>query len=188
MKSDHQDVDAYLLHLRASLKRLDDAERGDIVQEIRDHITDARAAGRDVADILAALGPAPQLARAYMLERTLHAPKEQMGGAIRALTLIGLFVVISLPSFVICVVLGSAGFALTVSGVAVFAAGAIELMRPGTVPDLTVSPWLCLVIGPGLVLLGGAALSGLYFYVRSITRLTLRTLNRVRSPRDCRSR
>ena len=181
MNSDHQNIDAYLSKLRASLKRMDDGEREEIVQEIRDHITDARNAGRSVTGILAALGPADQLARAYMLERTLSAPKDQMGGAVRTLTLIGLLVVISLPSFVVCVALGSVGFALTVSGVAVFGAGAVELVRPGTVPDLTVPAWLCLLIGPALLLLGGAALSGLYFYVRSIIRLTLRTLNRVRS-------
>jgi len=180
VNSGHQDVDAYLSRLRASLKRLGDKERDEIVQEIRDHITDASGAGRDVAEILRSLGPADQLARAYMLERTLYAPSEEMGGTMRALTLIGLLVVISLPAFAVCVALGSVGFALTVSGVAVFAAGAVEIVRPGTVPDMTVAPWLCLLIGPVLLLVGGAALSGLYFYVRSIIRLTLRTLNRVR--------
>ena len=180
MNSGHQDVDAYLSRLRAGLTRLDSKDRDEIVQEIRDHITDARGAGRDAAEILAPLGSAEQLARAYMLERTLYAPSERMGGAVRALTLIGLLVVISLPSFIVCVALGSAGFALTVSGVAVFGAGVVEIIRPGTVPDLTVSPWLCLLMGPALVIVGGAALSGLYFYVRSIIRLTLRTLNKVR--------
>jgi uncharacterized membrane protein len=181
VNSDQQHVDAYLSKLRTSLGRLDDGEREEIVREIRDHIADARSAGRDIAEILAALGPADQLARAYTLEHVLYAPKDQMGGAVRALTLIGLLVVISLPSFVVCVALGSLGFALTVSGVAVFGAGVVELVRPGTIPDLTVSPWLCLLIGPALLLGAGAALSGLYFYVRSIIRLTLRTLNRVRS-------
>ena len=180
MNSAHQDVDAYLTRLRASLNRLDEKERDEIVQEIRDHITDAQGAGREVGEILRTLGPADQLARAYMLERTLYAPKDEMRGAVRVLTLIGLLVVISLPSFAVCVALGSVGFALTVSGVAVFAAGAVEIVRPGTVPDMTVPPWLCLLIGPALLVVGGAALSGLYFYVRSIIRLTLRTLNRVR--------
>ena len=180
MSTGNQDVDGYLSRLRASLKRLDDKERDEIVQEIRDHITDARGAGREMGEILTGLGPADRLARAYMLERTLDAPKDQMGVAVRALTLLGLLVVISLPSFVICVVLGSVGFALTVSGVAVFGAGAVEIVRPGTVPDLTVAPWLCLLIGPALVLVGSAAIAGLFVYVRSIIRLTLRTLDRVR--------
>jgi len=180
VNSGNQEMDSYLSRLRANLNRLNNKERDEIVQEIHDHITDARGAGREIGEILTALGSADQLARAYMLERTLNAPKGQMGWAVRALTLIGLLVVISLPSFVICVVLGSVGFALTVSGVAVFGAGAVEIVRPGTVPDLTVSPWLCLLIGPALVAMGSAAIAGLCVYVVQIVRLTLRTLDRVR--------
>lgn len=183
MNSHAQDVDAYLSRLRAGLRRIDAAEREEIVQEIRDHITDAASAGREAPEILASLGPTDQLARAYLLDRTLHAPKDRMSLAVRTLTLIGLLVVISLPSFIICVVLVSVGFALFVSGFAVFGAGIVELVRPGTVPDLTVSPWLCLVIGPALALLGTAAVAGLVVYVRSIIRLTLGTLNHVRVER-----
>src|SRR5439155_10961116 len=62
----------YLDELRRHLTRLPQAERDDAVQEIESHIADARAAGMPLAAILARLGTAPSLARAYEADYLLH--------------------------------------------------------------------------------------------------------------------
>lgn len=180
MSDTHPVIARYLARLETELATATPEDRAEIVGEIRDHCADAIASGRSADEVLAALGPADALARAYALERAMQAPATRLGWIDRALTVIGLLAVASLPSFIVCVVLLAVGIAFAAAGVGVFGAGIAELARPGTVPDLTVSPWLCLVIGPPLVAVGVAALVALYVYLRFLTRLTLQTLRRVR--------
>lgn len=180
MSETHPVIARYLERLEAELTRAAPADRADIVSEIRDHCADAIASGRSADEVLSALGPPESLARAYAVERALQAPATRLGWIDRALTIVGLLTVASLPSFVVSVVLLAVGLAFGAAGIGVFGAGVAELVRPGTVPDLTVSPWLCLVIGPALAVVGVAALVALYLYLRFLTRLTLQTLRRVR--------
>ena len=180
MSETHPVIARYLEKLQAELATASPADGAEIVNEIRDHCADAIASGRSADDVLASLGPADALARAYAVERALQSPAGRLGWIDRALTVIGLVTVASLPSFIVSVVLLAVGVACTAAGVGVFGAGVAELARPGTVPDLTVSPWLCLVIGPLLAAVGAAALVALYLYLRFLTRLTLQTLRRVR--------
>jgi len=170
----------YLARLRDALHALEPNDRQDIVREIDHHLTDALAAGRPLDDVLRALGPADALARAYAVELALN-PSRSMGRIDRALTVIGLLTVASLPSFIIVVVLGSVGVALTAAGAGVFVGGIAAIVRPDLVPDLTVSPWLCLVLGPAIVVPGIAAFVALNWHVRFLVRLTVQTVRRVRS-------
>jgi uncharacterized membrane protein len=176
----HPVIARYLERLKAELAATTPADRAEIVDEIRDHCADAIASGRSADEVLTALGSPEALARAYAVDRALQAPATRLGWIDRALTVIGLLAVASLPSFIVCVVLLAVGIACAAAGVGVFGAGIAELARPGTVPDLTVSPWLCLVIGPPLAAVGVTALVTLYLYLRFLTRLTLQTLRRVR--------
>jgi uncharacterized membrane protein len=176
----HPVIARYLAHLEAELATATPADRAEIVDEIRDHCADAIASGRSADEVLAALGSAEALARAYAVERALQAPGTRLSWIDRALTVIGLLAVASLPSFIVSVVLLAVGVACAAAGVGVFAGGVAELVRPGTIPDLTVSPWVCLAIGPPLAAVGVAALVALYLYLRFLTRLTLQTLRRVR--------
>jgi F-type H+-transporting ATPase subunit beta len=74
MDQDHAASQRYLDELRRQLTRLPQAERDDAVKEIASHIADARAAGMPLAAILARLGDAPSLARAYEADYLLHQP------------------------------------------------------------------------------------------------------------------
>jgi F-type H+/Na+-transporting ATPase subunit beta len=67
-------VQRYLAELQRHLARLPDAERDDAVREIASHITDARAAGTPLMVILARLGEAYALARAYEADYLLRQP------------------------------------------------------------------------------------------------------------------
>ena len=180
MSETHPVIARYLESLKAALATATPEDRAEIVDEIRDHCADAMASGRSADEVLAGLGSADALARAYAVERALQTPASRLGWIDRALTVIGLLAVASLPSFIVSVVLLAVGIACGAAGVGVFGAGVAELARPGTVPDLTVSPWLCLVIGPLLAAVGIAALIVLYLYLRFLTRLTLQTLRRIR--------
>jgi F-type H+-transporting ATPase subunit beta len=64
----------YLDELRRQLVHLPPAERDDAVKEIGSHIADARAAGMPLAAIMARLGPAHALARAYAADYLLSQP------------------------------------------------------------------------------------------------------------------
>jgi F-type H+-transporting ATPase subunit beta len=75
----HQDPAAgasrrYLDQLRRLLEHLPQAERDDAVREIESHIAEAHAAGMPVAAILARLGEAAALARAYESDYLLQQP------------------------------------------------------------------------------------------------------------------
>lgn len=180
MTETHPAVARYLSRLNAELAPLDAGDRREILSEIEHHIADAVSAGRAIDDVLTSLGPADALARAYAVELTLN-QRRSAGRIDRALTVIGWLTVASLPSLVISVTLLALGVAFGAAGVAVFVAGIAALVNPAFVPDLTVSPWVCLVIGPPMALGGGAALFGLYLYLRMLVRITVETLHRVRS-------
>ncbi len=175
----HPAAARYLARLRAALASVPAAERDEIVGEIAQHVNDAAAAGRSIDAVLQALGPADTLARAYAVELALNAPPA-LGRVDRALTIVGLVTIASLPSFLVVVILGAFGLAFTAAGVAVFAAGIAALIDPALVPDLTVPRWVCLVVGLPLAAVGIAAFFAVYYYVRGLARLTQQTLKRVR--------
>ena len=64
----------YLDELRRLLSRLPQAERDDAVKEIGAHISEARRAGLPLAAVLARLGDAALLARAYEADYLLAQP------------------------------------------------------------------------------------------------------------------
>ena len=71
MTLEHPVVHRYLEALRRGLDGLPAAERDEIVAEIREHVAQGLASGRQVDDVIASLGPADRLARAYALEAAL---------------------------------------------------------------------------------------------------------------------
>lgn len=74
MTSENPAAGRYLQRLERELAALAGRERADILREIEDHLADAQAAGRPLAEVLAALGPADALARAYAVELALNRP------------------------------------------------------------------------------------------------------------------
>jgi uncharacterized membrane protein len=72
MIPDHPIAVRYMNTLQQALGDLAPAERAEILTEIRNHISDATAAGAAIDDVLRALGPAEQLARGYRVELLLN--------------------------------------------------------------------------------------------------------------------
>ncbi|MGE5242968.1 MAG: DUF1700 domain-containing protein [Betaproteobacteria bacterium] len=177
MIPDHPLAVRYVDKLSQALGGLAPTERAEILTEIRNHISDATAAGTPIEEVLRALGPAEQLARGYRVELLLN-PKMPTPRSDRWLKIVGLLALGSLPTLIIVVTLSSVGVSLAVSGVLVFIAGIVK--ASGEAPawlTMDVPPWVAIVlIGPALTALGVAALWGLVVYVRFLARLVRRVL------------
>jgi len=93
----------------------------------------------------------------------------------------GLIAIGSIPTFVVVVVLGAIGVSFIAAGLAVFVAGiaASAEWLPGYV-TMDVEPWVAILIGPIMGILGGAALVGLVAYVRFMARLVRRVVPKFR--------
>jgi uncharacterized membrane protein len=177
MTPDHPLAVRYVDKLSQALGDLAPTERAEILIEIRNHISDATAAGTPIDDVLRALGPADQLARGYRVELLLN-PKMPTPRSDRWLKIVGLLAVGSLPTFIIVVTLGAVGVSFSISGVIVFIAGIAK--ASGEAPawvTMDVPPWVAIVlVGPALTALGVATLWGLVAYVRFLARLARRVL------------
>jgi len=173
-------VERYLAKLEDGLRGLPDADRAEVVAEIRNHIAEATAAGRPIDTVLSALGSAEDLARGYTVELLLNPRPTDTAKASRwrrFFALVGLVALGSVPTFVIIVVLGAFGIAFTLSGVLVFAAGLWAAF--GVLPDfvtMDVAPWVAVLLGPVLVLGGVASFAALVWYVRFTARIIRRVL------------
>ena len=184
MTDAHPLVDRYLAKLDSGLQALPAPERAEVVGEIRNHIAEAPAAGQPIDAVLTSLGAAEDLARGYAVELLLNRPAAASPGMTRLrrfFMLTGLIAVGSVPTFVVVVVLGSIGLTFIASGLIVFCAGI--LASTGWLPNnvsVDVAPWIAVLVGPAMSLLGVAALAGLVAYVRFTARLVRRVIPRVR--------
>ncbi len=174
MSLDHPLVDRYLTAFDAALTPLAPAERAEVVAEIRQHIGDATAAGKPIDEVLKSLGPVEALARAYQLE-LLVSPRPNAAAQPRSdrwLRIIGVLAIGSLPTFIIVVTLGTLGLSLTLSGVAVAMAGAADSV--GALPGwmtMDVEPWVGIVMGVALTLVGLLCSWGTVAYLKFVVRL-----------------
>jgi len=179
MTMDHPLVNRYLSDLNGALTQLAPTERAEVVTEIRQHIEDATAAGRPIDEILQALGSVDALARAYQLELLVtpraNAPAQPRSD--RWLKILGLLALGSLPTFIIVIVLGTIGLSFTLTGIALVAAGIAD--SAGALPiwvrnDL--EPWLAIVAGVALTILGLLSSWGTIAYLRFVVRLVRRVV------------
>ena len=74
----HPVIERYLGRFETAFNEFEIAEREEIMLELRNHIAEARAAGTPLDTVLATLGSADLLARAYAVELALH-PREAVG-------------------------------------------------------------------------------------------------------------
>lgn len=176
MTQEHPLVERYLSRLQEGLTLMTPADREEVVRDIRSHIAEATAAGTPLESVLTTLGPAEGLARAYAVELVLNpAPgRPPMSAFQRFFALAGILALTSIPTLVIVVTLGAVGISFVASGLAVFAAGIIDLLGislPFVEDPITdVHPAVAVAIGPVLVVLGAAALTGLSKYLRWLAR------------------
>lgn len=182
MTQEHPLVERYLSRLQDGLKLMPPADREEVVRDIRSHIAEATAAGTPLESVLTTLGPAEVLARAYAVELVLNpAPgRPPMSGFQRFFALAGILALTSIPTLVIVVTLGAVGVSFVASGFVVFAAGIIDLLDISLPfiedPISDVHPAFAVAIGPVLIVLGAAALTGLSKYLRWLARTVSRTL------------
>ncbi len=179
MTVDHPLVDRYLAAFDTALKDLEPAERAEVVAEIRQHIADATKAGKPIDEVLQSLGPVESLARAYQLE-LLVTPRTAVSKKARSdrwLKILGLVAIGSLPTFVIVVTLGSLGLSLSLGGLVVIVAGAAD--AAGALPswiNSNVQPWVAIVMGVVITLVGILCSVGTVAYVHFVVRLVRRVL------------
>src|SRR5262249_29683439 len=155
-----------------------------VLGEIRNHIAEAMSAGQPIDSVLTSLGSADDLARGYAAELLLNRPTAVSPGMTRLgrfLALTGLIAIGSIPTFVVIVVLGSIGVSCIAAGLAVFVAGiaASADWLPAYI-TLDAPPWVAVLVGPIMGILGGAALVGLVAYVRFAARLVRKVVPRFR--------
>ncbi len=120
-------AERYLSQFRASLKRLPEAERGEIVDEIRNHIAEAMNAGGSLAEVLERLGPADRLARAYMAEALLSQGEPNLSRWLKAAGVLAGF---SLSSLFVIPVLGVFGLVLPFASVLGVIANIVQFIYP----------------------------------------------------------
>jgi uncharacterized membrane protein len=186
MTERHPVVERYLTHLEGAIGELDPADRREVLQEIRNHIAEAAAAGKPIDAILGALGPADALGRAYAIELLLHPPKTRRAPASdRWLRILGLVVALSIPTLVVVTVLGSVGITFVASGLLVFVVGLLEMFRVQLpwVQTGRLPPVFFVVVGPVIAVIGLFALLGLRYYVSFVVR-AVRSVRPTMSPAD----
>ena len=85
-------AERYLEELRRNLKPLPEDERSDTVREIESHIAEGQADGRPTASVLAGLGDARTLARAYVADYHIRTPRGGALGSVARFVLSSAFV------------------------------------------------------------------------------------------------
>lgn len=170
-------VSRYLANFEASLGGLNDADRAEVVRDIRSHISEAVAAGEPLERVLASLGASDALARAYSVELLLKKPGAFKLPNNRTLRLAGLIALGSIPTLVAVIVLGVVGIALSFTGIALFVAGRAAMAD--TLPwwiTLDADPRLVMIAGPFMTVVGMMCLMGLWLYMRLAAKVVTRVL------------
>jgi uncharacterized membrane protein len=85
-------AERYLDELRRNLRPLPEEERSDAVREIESHIAEGQADGRPTAAVLAGLGDARTLARAYVADYHIRVPRGGALGSVARFVLSSAFV------------------------------------------------------------------------------------------------
>ncbi len=93
MTQGHPVIERYLTCFETSISKFDFPDREEVTDEIRNHIAEARAAGRALDAVLQTLGPADVLARAYAVELALNPQATRRlrtsGGFVKAIVALG---------------------------------------------------------------------------------------------------
>jgi len=183
MNQQHPVVERYVTHLETAIGGLDPADRREVLQEIRNHIAEATAAGRPLDVVIKSLGPADALGRAYAVELLLHPQNDRpRHAAERWFRIVGLVVVLSIPTLVAVSTLGSVGISFVASGLFTFVVGVLEAAGVFPWPHLIdLPPAVTIFLGPAMVIVGAVALVALRFYIRFVVRAVRTSLAPIRA-------
>lgn len=182
MKQQHPVIERYMTRLETAIVGLDPADRREALQEIRNHIAEATAAGRSLDVVLESLGPADALGRASAFELLLHPQNDRPRHAAER-WFRRLVVVLSIPTIVAVSTLASVGISFVAGGLFAFVIGVLEATGVFPWPDLSDVPPVVAIflVGPGMVLIGAVALVALRLYLRFVVRAVRTTLAPLRT-------
>ena len=181
MVQQHPLVERYLMSFVDALGRLDCPERQEIVDEIRNHIAEARSAGKPLDGILEALGPADVLALGYAVELLLNPrPDRRIRAFSHFAKVAGLVAASGLTTLLVVAGLGSVAIGFGLSGLVMFAIGTLEAadIHLSGVEMNGISPIWAIMLGPVLVAIGFAGLVGVRSYIRFLVHTFRRVLPR----------
>jgi uncharacterized membrane protein len=168
----------YLEQFRLHLRRIAAPERLEITREITSHFAEARAQGRQVAQVIERLGPPQRLARSYETETILNR-RGTAGSFVSAFTAAAPLVSTSFASILIVPLLIAIAVGMTLGGVVTIVAGVLSFVSPGLVrvdPATPLGQILALIVG--LITLGVGLLSvrALRWYLGVAVRVLRRGL------------
>jgi hypothetical protein len=184
MTQEHPVVKRYLMHFDHAMEEFDFPGREEVTHEIRNHIAEARTAGKDLDAVLQSLGSADVLARAYAVELLLNRRTsrrvQRLGGSLKLAGLVG---ATSFATFVIVTILGTTGIVFLPSGVALIVIGMLEQggIHLRGVQMNGMAPAWAMMLGIFVWVVGILALFGLRLYVRFVIR-TLKTFRSLKQP------
>ena len=175
--SDHPVVELYMKTFEDALRAFDCGQGSEIARDLRGHIAEAQAMGKPVDEVLASIGPAEKLARAYAVELELNPRGEKLKRNLGAiLRVAGILTAASFVTFVVVMVLGVIAVSFVPTGIAVIVFSGVELSGYD-VPFLRLGPLHPLggiAAGVIVTLLGLLAGWGLKRYLRALIN-TLRS-------------
>lgn len=146
----------FIARLRAGLSGLPQTAIGEYVADYETHFAEARAAGRDEAEVAAALGDPSRLARELRAEaglRRWESERNPSAAASAVFAVLGLGAIDVLFLLPILLSIAGALFGFFIAGVALFFVGAI-VMVAGPVAVQGAPPMAMILAGLGLVSLG----------------------------------
>jgi hypothetical protein len=177
--SDHPVVGVYMKAFEDALRAFDCDQASEIARDVRGHIAEAQAMGKPVDEVLASIGPAERLARAYAIELELNPRGEKLrrnfSGILRVT---GILAAASFLTFIVVMLLGTIAVGLIPSGLAVIVFSGVELsgydvpfLRLGPLPPIG-----GIAVGAIVTLLGLFAGWGLKSYLRALANRLRRAL------------
>ena len=172
-------IERYVARLQAAIADLAPGDREEIVLEIRNHLTEAAAAGRPLDAVIESLGSAEALARSYAAELLVN-PRVRRSRGVEWAFCAAKVVAGSVVSLIIVAWLVSM-IGLGVSGVAMAIIGVLEMANihlPGI--NLQGDPSLSTVVIVGIVLTVVGILG--YVLLRGYLRAAARAWRNVRRP------
>ncbi|MBY0566391.1 MAG: hypothetical protein K2P70_03720 [Hyphomonadaceae bacterium] len=176
---DHPVVGVYMKTFEDALRAFDCDHSSEIARDLRGHIAEAQAMGKPVDEVLASIGPAEKLARAYAVELELNPRGEKLkrniGGILRVT---GILAAASFLTFIVVMLLGTIAVGFVPTGLAVIVFSGVELSGYD-VPFLQLGPLLPIggmAAGAIVTLLGLLAGWGLKNYLRALANTLRRAL------------
>ena len=166
----------YMTRFQCALRRYSVPESAEIAADVRSHIAEALNYGKPLGAVVATLGPADTLARAYAVELLMHEPRDaRLRFVGRVLKILGLVIAGSFLSLIMVVTLGGLGLCFLLAGMILIVGGGLEALgvhlahvQTGGLP-----PFVTMALGPVAFAIGWGFCWLLWRYVRTAAR-TLR--------------